>query len=250
MNNYFSKIIKNFLSKKGFYKKTKYDKSFIDGALIVSLSHKQDDLLKIIQIGANDGKTSDYLKKFLKFYGSKISILFVEPQINLKDQLLINTNKICKKTSYAFVAVTNKKKESLRLYVPKIDKIPYSSLLASFEKNQIIKRFRKYTRIKNPKLNDHYLALNVPQKTLSEIAYEWDINLKNKKICDVLIVDAEGYDDNVIYSLKEKSRLPDLISFEWKNLSKSRYKKLEKYLSNCGFKVIKWSKADAAAVKV
>ena len=64
MNNYFSKIIKNFLSKKGFYKKTKYDKSFIDGALIVSLSHKQDDLLKIIQIGANDGKTSDYLKNF------------------------------------------------------------------------------------------------------------------------------------------------------------------------------------------
>lgn len=49
MNNYFSKIIKNFLSKKGFYKKSKFDKSFIDGALVVSLSNKaEENLLKII----------------------------------------------------------------------------------------------------------------------------------------------------------------------------------------------------------
>ena len=251
MKNYFFNIIKDFLYEKGFYKKSKFDKSFILGALIMSLTKKREgDLLRIIQVGANDGVTSDYLSHFLKIYGEHISILFVEPQINLKDQLILNTKNLCKKTSYAFVAVTKSTSQALKLFVPIKGKLPNSSLLASFDKKQIIKRFKRFSKIKVPKLNKDYLALKVPQKNLFELANEWDNNFKNRKICDVLIVDAEGTDDDVIYSLDDIKKLPDLISFEWKNLTKQRYNKLENYLVSDGFKLIKWSKADAVAVRI
>ncbi len=210
----------------------------------------KDDLLKIIQVGANDGVTSDYLYDFLKIFGAQISILYVEPQAYLKDKLLVNTKNICKKTSYAFVAVTKNCNQSLRLYVPIEGKISHFSKLASFDKNQILKRFRIFTKIKNPKLNEDYVALEVPQKNLLELANEWDNDFKDNKICDILIVDAEGFDDEVIYSLNDIKKLPDLISFEWKNLSKQKFTNLEKYFLLDGFKVIKWSKSDAVAIRI
>lgn len=250
MNFNFKRVLKDILSKRGFYKKSKFDKSFIDGALLMSLSNKKEkDLLRIIQVGANDGNTGDYLCNFLRLYGDKITILFVEPQINLRNQLLANTKNICKKTSYAFVAVTKCKNEKLKLYVPHEDKIPNSSLLASFDRNQVLKRFRRFSKIKDPKLNKDYSALEVPQKTLTELSNQWEKSPINKKICDVLIVDAEGFDDEVIYSLNDVKKLPNLISFEWKNLTKQKYNNLEKYLSIDGFKLIKWSKADAVAIR-
>ncbi len=217
----------------------------------MSLSKKNEgDLLKIIQVGANDGITGDYLHDFLKIFGDQISILFVEPQLNLKDKLLANTKNICKKTSYAFVAVTKNCNQLLRLYLPIKGNLSHHSGLASFDKNQILKRFRIFTKIKDPKLNEDYIALEVPQKNLLELANEWDSNFKDNKISDVLIIDAEGYDDEVIYSLNDVNKLPDLISFEWKNLSKQKYTKLEKYLSLAGFKVIKFSKADSVAIRI
>ena len=250
MNINLKKIFINILDKRGFQKKSKFDKTFIDGALTMCLSKiKKGNLLRIIQVGANDGRTSDYLSGFLKKYGENISILFVEPQINLKAQLLANTKNICKKTFYEFVAVTRSKSKDIKLYVPKKEKMPNASLKASFEIEQIIKRFKLYTKIKNPILNKDYVAIKVQQKTLSELAKKWDDNLTNEKICDVLIVDAEGYDDEVIYSLDNKKKLPDLISFEWKNLSEQKYNTLQNYLFLDGFIVIKWSKADAVAIR-
>ena len=103
--------------------------------------------------------TSDYLYDFLKIFGGQISILYVETQVYLKNELLVNTKNICKKTSYAFVEVTKNYNQLLRLYVQIKDKIPDYSKLASFDKNQIFKRFRISTNIKNPKLNEDQLAL-------------------------------------------------------------------------------------------
>ena len=242
-------IIKKFLLKKGFYKKNKFDKSFISGALSILISKKEESLLEIIQIGANDGLTTDYLNESLKLFGNYISILFVEPQINLKKELIANTSSIAKKTSYKFVAVAPNNKKNLKLYLPRANKIPYASLLASFKKEQIINRFKKYTNIKKPVLNKDYYSLNVPTMTLSDLSRSWKKETNLKKICDVLIIDAEGFDDEIIYSINSEDKWPDLISLEWKNLSNYKLNKLKKFLSKKGYYTFEWSKADLAAIR-
>ena len=244
-----SDILKKFLFKKGFYKKSKFDKSFISGALSILISQKKGRLLEIIQIGANDGLTTDYLNDCLKIFGNYISILFVEPQVNLKEKLIANTSSIAKKTAYQFVAIAPDNKKNMKLYLPKGDKIPFASQLASFKKEQIIKRFRKYTNIKEPIINKHFYALNVPTITLSDLSRVWKNKNNINKICDVLIIDAEGFDDEVIYSINPRDKWPALISLEWKNLNDSKLKKLEKFLLDKGYFTFKWSKADLAAVK-
>ena len=67
---YFSTIFKKLLRSKGFYKKSKHDKSFFDGLMTILFSeNKQNNLIKIIQVGANQGIKSDYLNNILKTYG-------------------------------------------------------------------------------------------------------------------------------------------------------------------------------------
>ena len=83
---FFSTQLRVYLVKKGFYKKNKYDKSFLEGAILTLLSKRDGGkLLEIIQVGANDGINGDPLHNYLKRFGRYISILFVEPQITLKD---------------------------------------------------------------------------------------------------------------------------------------------------------------------
>ena len=83
-----------------------------------SLVDKKNNLTKIIQVGANEGTKSDYLNNVLKTYGENISVLFIEPQLNLKNVLIKNTKSLCKKTDYAFVAINSNKLSSLELFIP------------------------------------------------------------------------------------------------------------------------------------
>ena len=67
--------------------------------------------------------------------------------------------------------------------------------MASFDKNQIIKRLKKFHGIKTPIINKHYSSVNVLQKTLSEVSKKWNNYNGKSNICDVLVIDTEGYDD-------------------------------------------------------
>lgn len=216
---------------------------------ILFSENKKNNLTKIIQVGANEGTKSDYLNNVLKTYGENISVLFIEPQLNLKNVLIKNTKSLCKKTDYAFVAINSNKLSSLELFIPNQSIFPNTTTIASFDKNQIIKRLRKFHGIKKPVLNKHYFPEIVPQKTLSEVAKEWNNYEGKDKICDVLVVDTEGYDDQVIYSIDNPKNLPKIISFEWKNLTHQKFINLKIFLEDNQFKVFKWSKADAIAIK-
>ena len=200
--------------------------------------------------GSDKQNQKDPLFRFLQKFGSEISILFVEPQIILKDELIKNTKNICSKVFYDFVAVSSKKGEC-EFFVPNPKYFPHSSGISSVIEENVLKRVRK--RYKKPELGKHYLKISVPLKNLTEISnvfYEKYKMNESKKICDFLLVDTEGCDDQVIYSIEDKSTLPDLISFEWKNMKTENFKKLSIFLEDNGYICQKWSHADCMAFKI
>ena len=257
MKKRISKLITKILSSRNYHHISKYDRSFLEGCLLSLKSQKsKNNRLKIIQVGANVSQGSDKqnqkdpLFRFLKKFGSEISILFVEPQITLKDELIKNTKNICSEVFYDFVAVSPNKGKC-EFFVPNPEYFPNASGISSVIEENVLIRVRK--RYKQPELNKHYLKISVPLKNLTEISNvfcdKYKIN-ESKKICDFLLVDTEGFDDQVIYSIEDKSTLPDLISFEWKNMKTENFKKLTIFLEDNGYICQKWSHADCMAFKI
>ena len=81
---------------------------------------------------------------------------------------------------------------------------------------------------------------------LLEDVIEKIYNLKN---VDVLQIDAEGYDDEIIYNSSLKKYQFKLINYEFKNLTEKKLTKLHSYLRKNKYEIIRWNKTDEAAVK-
>ncbi len=257
------KFIKNikifvfiFLKKRGFHPISKFDKSFFDGVILSFFAKKpKDSLFKIIQVGACVGskKTKnslDPLVWFVNNFGSEISILYIEPQISLKEDLIRNTKGLCSENFYEFVAIS-KNKGNMSLYVPNPSYFPNSLGIASLHESNVLKRLK--VKCKNPVLGKHYYKNVVELKNLTEVSKVFNKDSRNNssnKICDFLVIDAEGHDDEVIYSIEDPETLPNAISFEWKNLSNEKFKKLSNFLEENHYTVHKYNKADCIAIKI
>jgi hypothetical protein len=72
--------------------------------------------------------------------------------------------------------------------------------------------------------------------------------LEHFKDIDLLQIDAEGYDDQVIYNSSIDFFKPKFINFESKNLDKDNLKNLIKYLKENSYECIKWKTSDHLAV--
>ena len=254
MRKKISKIAVNFLRRKGFHHISRFDKTFFQGVILSSFAQKsKNSTFKIIQVGANTTLTKkinslgDPLGWFLKKYGSEVSIIYVEPQISLKEELIKNTNNLCAEIFYEFVAISSKK-GSLDLYIPNPTYLPNSSGIASLEESNVLKRLEP--RYKKPELGKHYLKKRVELKNLTELSKVFKNIDAPKQICDFLVVDAEGHDDEVIYSIEDPKTLPKVISFEWKNLSKEKFNNLREFLKSNKYIVHHWSHADCIAIKI
>ena len=254
MRKRISKIAVNVLRRKGFHHISRFDKTFFQGVILSSFSQKsKDSTFKVIQVGANTTATrkknslGDPLVWFLKQYGSEVSIIYVEPQISLKEELIKNTDNLCAESFYEFVAISSTK-GSLDLYRPNPAYMPFSSGVASLHEANVLKRVK--VRYKKPELGKHYLKDKVELKNLTEVSKVFKNIDASKQICDFLVVDAEGHDDEVIYSIEDPKTLPNAISFEWKNLSNEKFNNLREFLKSNEYIVHHWSHADCIAIKI
>ena len=66
---------------------------------------------------------------------------------------------------------------------------------------------------------------------------------------DILQIDAEGFDDEIIYNSSIDDFNFKIINFEYKLLTKEKFVKLENFLKEKKYKIFKWSKSDALAIK-
>ena len=67
---------------------------------------------------------------------------------------------------------------------------------------------------------------------------------------DFLQIDAEGYDDEIIYNSGIERLDFKYINYEFKNLHDSKITKLHNFLKNNDYKVLRWNKSDEIAYKI
>ena len=67
---------------------------------------------------------------------------------------------------------------------------------------------------------------------------------------DFLQIDAEGYDDEIIYNSGLKNFNYKYINYEFKNLPEIKLNKLHDFLKNNSYKVLRWNKSDEIAYKI
>lgn len=178
----------------------------------------------LIQIGANDGVTSDPVIRIIQDF--KIPSLLIEPQPEMFKRL---------KATYAnipYVKFENcavDKVDGVKdfFYVqPDVKGYPaWATGIASFDKNTLLKHRRVL-----PDLANNLKKTEVPTFTFDNL-------LKKHGIEKVLLlqIDAEGYDYELLKSINLSGTIPKLIHYEHKHLSFTDQNACRKMLSEKGY---------------
>lgn len=205
---------------------------------------------KIIQIGANDGVGGDPINNFIKDYNNKIFYLGFEPQKIPFNELKKNYQayknfyfiKQCvgKESKVNFYYLNNKY-ESLC----KKNGLQFSNGLNSLIKENLSKRLLKNNLNPDDYIDSYEVEVLPLKKSIENNCKD---ALEHFKDIDLLQIDAEGYDDQVIYNSSIDFFKPKFINFESKNLDKDNLKNLIKYLKENSYECIKWKTSDHLAV--
>ena len=83
---------------------------------------------------------------------------------------------------------------------------------------------------------------------LTNIFQKYKLNMSEFKNLDLLRIDAEGYDDEVIYNSSIDFLKPKFINFEYKNLTKLKFENLIKYLEQNSYDCLRYRSNDCLAV--
>ena len=168
----------------------------------------------IIQIGANDGKRFDVINSFIKKYSPKA--ILVEPikenykdlKLNYKDQnnIFFENSAISVNNEINFLFKVDEQK--FKFYDEHIKGI------SSFDKSHLLKHGVSNSHIK--------------KENVKSISFEKLIEKYSVIYLDLLMVDAEGYDGDIVIDFLSNSSLRPLIIFEYLHI---KNKKLEKLIN-------------------
>lgn len=213
------------------------------------------DRVRIVQVGANDGSINDPIYKFVKFAKDRTDILLVEPQEDLIPHLRQN---------YAFhpdatiIQAAVGPPGKLELYAvnqafwPALKPINYARNWPDYRAPTGVTS-AEWAHVHNW-LTEHLKKPEDAEKAirsfqvpcmdvaglLSEAAFSSDI--------DVLQIDAEGFDDTVIYNANLDSLRPAMINFEVAHLPKERLYALSDHLHDHGYQMNRYG-MDALAIR-
>jgi len=208
-------------------------------AFTTLMASKQN--VSVVQVGANDGMLNDPLYPMMRQFADRAKIMLIEPQPALIPYLTEN---------YQFhpsalihnVAIGDN--GSLDLYAIKKDAwgaldVPYAkdwpryrapTGVTSGNRDHVEAWLARHYRGKKS-LDEIVEKLSVPCGPLLPLLEE---NGWERKI-DVLQVDAEGYDDQVIYACAVTETKPQLINFEWHSIQATGRSSLQSYLEEQGY---------------
>jgi FkbM family methyltransferase len=212
-----------------------------EAALLALLA--MTDRLRIVQVGANDGVINDPLHDFLRRFPERTEVTLIEPQRALIPYLEAN---------YAFHparrifngAVGPAGVLCLHSITPQAwDKIdaPYArdwpayrapTGVTSTDRDHVIRWLRTYGR---PGLDVEAAVVReeAPSLPLPDLLDRLSVGRR----IDVLQVDAEGFDDEVIFHAAIEETQPRLINFEMANLPAPRFQALTQHLQANGFTI-------------
>ncbi len=190
--------------------------------------------LNIVIVGANDGKTNDPIYCFAMGRLGATNILLIEPNKLLLPYLQSNYSA---HPSHQIANCAIGKEGTLTLYAVKQEvwnrfqpayAIGWPSYRAATGITSAIKsHLEKALMDQNLDPDSAIDIINIPAKELKTLLEE----LKWPTPIDVLQIDAEGYDNVVIYNSNLNYTRPKLIYFESHNMSQEKSKSLKQYLS-------------------
>lgn len=197
--------------------------------------------INILQVGANDGYINDPLFRFARKFPSRTRMILVEPQKYLTAILeknyhfhqakeILNVAVGCRGplTLYAIKEVAWQD-----LSVPYADGWPAYRAptgVTSTDIDHVMRWLSKHYRGRLP-FNDIIESFTVDAVNLDTLLSQSTLF----KRMDVLQIDAEGYDDQVIYSSNISKTRPFIINFEIMHLSADRLNHLKEFLWKCGY---------------
>lgn len=208
---------------------TKYVLSIIDliyhrKRIFSYLKKKENKFKLILDIGSNVGEYTELFKKINK----NIKIVCFEPQKNVFRKLKNNLKNYNNIKFYNFAIGSN------NIY-KKLNTSFGSSYISSFSKYN---NKSKYFKIRNSLLNQS----NEKKYEMVKVVRLDSFNEFKKKKIDLIKIDVEGYEIEVLKGMGKILKNTEMIMIE---IHKSNMylnynpKKIEKFLINKGFKVIK-----------
>ena len=238
--NKFLKKILGALGFKMFPKETIKTERFIEssslnsGDLIKLLINKKK-INNIIQIGANDGKSDDFLRTSIN---TDTNVLLVEPIKSAFEQLEKNYSGY-KNVKFVNKAIDIKSgKRDIFSVNPKYydfyekkyqsKDVSWLTVLASFDKNHL-----EYHGIKS----GHIQSIEIDCINFKEL-----IDQYNFDSLDLLVVDTEGYDEILITNFIQNTNIRPLIIFEWIHIQKNKAEDLIELLELNNYKFLKLNK--------
>jgi FkbM family methyltransferase len=220
---------------------------------IVALSSRRSKL-SVVQVGANDGAINDPLYPVMKMLVDRTKVLLIEPQKSLLPYLSANYRFHPDATVHNGAVGLDR---SLTLYAVKPEiwgelDLRYGKEwpayraptgVTSADRSYVYAWLTKQYRGSRP-VDDLIEQLIVPCSSLLPIlqAYGWDDEI------DVLQIDAEGFDDQVIYNSNIERTKPSIIHFEWKMLNGDKQNALRLHLEGHNFELVE-QKGDMLAIR-
>jgi|GEM_PF-966997 len=234
----FKKYLKNKLLKKGFRIQNLYYFNFFD-SLLYQILMKQDRI-KFLQIGANDGKRFDPIFEFVSINHSRLEGIVLEPIKDYYNELKYNYSKY-KNIISVNKAIHNDLDEAI---IYKLDK----------EKEHLAPEFAKGIASFNP---NHHEKTSIPSEFIKEelvscISLTKLIQDYKLYDLDIMVIDAEGYDYNILKAIDFNLIQPKVIHFEHglkvQTMLLEQFKEIKEILENNDYQIFVES-ADVTAYK-
>ena len=238
-----NKFLKKILGALGFkilpketIKTERYiESSSISSADVIKLLIRKKKINNIIQIGANDGKSDDFLRSSINI---DTNLLLVEPIKSAFDELEKNYSgyKNVKFINKAIDVVTGKKNifsinpKYYNFYEKKYKSkdVSWLTVLASFHKEHL-----EYHGVKS----NHIQSTEIDCINFKELIEQYDF----QKL-DLLVVDTEGYDDVLITNFIQNTDIRPIIILEWIHIKKNKVEELIELLKSNNYKFLKLNK--------
>lgn len=212
-----------------------YTKYQVALRMLIEIKHQ----LNIVVVGANDGKTNDPIYNFAMRKSGATNILLIEPNKPLLPYLQSNysahpSHQIanCAIGEEGTLTLYAVKQEVWDLFQPAYAK-GWPSYRAATGITSAIKSHLEEALVGQNLDPDSVIEiLSIPAKELKTLLEE----LKWPTPIDVLQIDAEGYDDVVIYKSNLSYTKPKLVYFESYHMPEEKGKALKNYLSKQRYK--------------
>jgi FkbM family methyltransferase len=199
------------------------------------------EVLNVVQVGANDGAINDPVYGFVSKYHDRTKILLCEPQPYLIPEL--EHNYAFTSNKYIFNGAVGPD-PSLKLYGVRREcwddlKVPYARGWPQYRAPTGVTS-ASYDHVLSW-VSRHYTGKLQPNEVVEAITVDCvDMNELIERAnffdtIDVLQIDAEGFDDQIVYASNIDKFKPLLINLEIKHIPSERAKELRDFLAAHGY---------------